>query len=253
MANVTRLSIENLRIREQHAWAISLESCSFADIRRIEFQARMTRNIDGSDHNVENQDGINLRAGCHDVIISDITGMTGDDVVALTATASQRRRRRGGELSSTHVMGNDFSKRSKNICNIIIRNVMAYPAGGCLMLRLLALDGAEIRNVTVDGIVDASPDGFHTFASVQVGEKAQIVGEPNHPYGKQSECSIFNVTFSNIISNAKRAVYIPGGLRGAVFCNVINRDPEGKVFEILSSELIHDVQFQNTQDGRSGK
>ena len=250
MANVTHLSIENLRIRESHAWAISLESCAYADIRRIEFQARMTRHIDGADQNVENQDGINLRAGCHDVLISDITGMTGDDVVALTATASQTRRRRGGELKSTQVMGNDFSSRSKNISNVIIRNVMAYPAGGCLMLRLLALDGAEIRNVTVDGIVDASPDDFHTFASVQIGEKAQIVGEPNHPYGKQHECSIFNVTFSNIISNAKMAVYIPGGLRGAAFCNVISRNPEGKPFELQSPELIHDVQFQNVQDWR---
>ena len=73
MANVHHLSIENIRIVEQHAWAISLENCSFGHLNHIEFKACMTRVIDGAEQNVENQDGINLRNGCHDVIISDIT------------------------------------------------------------------------------------------------------------------------------------------------------------------------------------
>lgn len=243
MANVDHLSIKNLRIRESHAWAISLESCAFAEIDHIEFQACMTRRIDGADHNIENQDGINLRTGCHDVIISNITGTTGDDVIALTATPSPRRRRSGGELNSTQVMSNDFSRRSKNIWNVIIRNVLAYPAGGCYILRLMALNGAEIRNVSVDGIVDTSPEDFHTVTSIQAGARIGIIGEPNLPYGEQYECSIFNVTFSNIISNATRAVYIPGGLRKCVFSNIINRNPDGKCIEIQVPELVRDVQF----------
>ena len=243
MANVDHLSIENLRIKESHAWAISLESCSYALIERIEFQACMTRRIDGADHNIENQDGVNLRAGCHDVIISNITGTTGDDVIALTATPSPMRRRSGGELNSTQVMSNDFSKRSKNIWNVIIRNVLAYPAGGCYILRLMALNGAEIRNVSVDGIVDTSPEDFHTVTSIQAGARIGIIGEPNLPYGEQYECSIFNVTFSNIISNATRAVNIPGGLRNSVFSNIIKRNPDGKCIEIQAPELVRDVQF----------
>ncbi len=241
MANADHLSIENLCIIEQHAWAISLESCSHAKISHIEFQACMTRNIDGIDQNNENQDGINLRAGCHDVIISDITGTTGDDVIALTATCSARQRRPGGSLRSTHVMSNDFSRRGKDIRNVIIRNVLAYPAGGCLMLRLLALDGAEIRNVTVDGLVDASPDDFHTRNCIQIGEG--VVGET--VYGTPSECSVFNVTFSNIISNAKQVFDVAAGLQNAAVSNVIIRDPEGKISNLRRPELVKNVSFKN--------
>lgn len=250
MANVDHLSIENLKIVEPHAWAISLESCSNAEIRKVEFRARMTRHIDGADHNNENQDGINLRAGCRDVLISDISGTTGDDVIALTAIVSPGKHA-GGLLNYTQIMPNDFSRREKDIRNVVIRNVLACPAGGCKILRLLALGGAEIHNVTVDGIVDTSPDDFHTRTSVELGAAPGLVGEPNHPYGEQSEQSIFDVAFSNVISNADRVFHIPGGLRKAVFCNIINRNSNGKGVVIRNRDLLKDVQFLNISDSSS--
>ena len=250
MANVDRLSIENLKIVEPHAWAISLESCSSAEVRQIEFRARMTRHIDGADHNNENQDGINLRAGCHDVLITDISGTTGDDVIALTAIVSPEKHA-GGQLGYTQIMPNDFSKREKDIRNVIIRNVLAYPAGGCKILRLLALGGAEIHNVSVDGIVDTSPDEFHTRTTVELGAAPGIMGEPNHPYGEQSEQSIFDVAFSNIISNADRVFHIPGGLQKAVFCNIVNRNPNGKGLVIKVPDLLKDVQTFNISASRT--
>ena len=248
IANADHVSIENLKIVEQHAWAISLESCSHAEIRGIEFCARMTRTIDGALHNNENQDGINLRAGCRDVVISNIGGTTGDDVIALTAIASPRTGHAGGELGFTEVMPNDFSKREKDIRNVIIRDVHACPAGGCKILRLLALGGAEIHGVTVDGLVDTSPDDFHTRTTVEVGAAPGIMGEPNHPYGEQAECSIFDVAFSNIISNADRVFHIPGGLQNAVIGNVINRNPGGKVLAIKNPELLENVKCFNVSD-----
>ena len=242
MAKVDHLSIENLRIVESHAWAISLEACSFAHLSRIGFQARMTRVIDGAEHNVENQDGINLRNGCHDVIISDITGTTGDDVIALTAIASQFTKRKGGELTSTHVMGNDWTKREKGIRSVIIRNVLAYPAGGCCIIRLLASDGAEVRNVAISDVVDTSPDDFHAKSAVRIGAKPGIVGEPGHPYGHQQEQSIFDVTISNVITNTVNGVYSPGGLQRAVIANVVGRSPEHRTVTVDRPDLLVDVK-----------
>lgn len=40
--------------------------------------------IDGKDEVILNQDGIDLRIGCHHIDIEDISGRTGDDMVALT-------------------------------------------------------------------------------------------------------------------------------------------------------------------------
>ena len=245
IANADHVSIENLRIVESHAWAISLEACSDAVVRGIEFRARMTRNIEGALHNNENQDGVNLRAGCRDVIISDITGTTGDDVIALTAIASPRTRHTGGELGFTEVMPNDFTRRDKDIRNVIIRDVLAHSAGGCKILRLLALGGAEIHGVTVDGIVDTSPDDFHTRTSVEVGAAPGIAGQPDSPYGVQSECSIFDVAFSDIVSNADRVFHIPGGLNNAVIANVVNRNPTGRGAVIKLPELVKNVKIFN--------
>ncbi len=245
MANVHHLSIENIRIVEQHAWAISLENCSFGHLNHIEFKACMTRVIDGAEQNVENQDGINLRNGCHDVIISDITGTTGDDVVALTCIASNLHPYVGGGLHTTHVMSNDYTNREKGIYNVIIRNVLASPAGGCCMVRLLATDGAEIRNVVIDGIVDTSPADFHSWCSILAGERTGLVGEPGYPYGNVSEECIFNISISNIISNAKSAVLIPGGLVDSSISNVSNRYKQGKTLDCRAPQLMKGVLLSN--------
>lgn len=245
MANVHHLSIEHIRIVEPHAWAISLESCSHASLNHIEFQACMTRTIDGSLHNVENQDGINLRNGCHDVIISDITGHTGDDVIALTCLASCFVPKKGGELESTHVLTNDFSRREKGIRNVIIRNVLAYPAGGCLMVRMLASDGAEIRNVAIDDIVDTSPADFHSVASIEIGMGSGLVGEPGQAYGTVEEQCIYDIVVSNVVSNASYAVRIPGGLQNSAISNIVNRNPEGKTLLRVNEELQKNVKFIN--------
>ena len=195
--------------------------------------------------NVENQDGINLRNGCHDVIISDITGTTGDDVVALTCIASNLHPYVGGGLHTTHVMSNDYTNREKGIYNVIIRNVLASPAGGCCMVRLLATDGAEIRNVVIDGIVDTSPADFHSWCSILVGERTGLVGEPGYPYGNVSEECLFDISISNIISNAKSAVFIPGGLLQSSISNVSNRYKQGKTLDCRAPQLMKDVLLSN--------
>ncbi|MBQ3815415.1 MAG: hypothetical protein II836_05110, partial [Clostridia bacterium] len=125
-ANAKNFSIENICIVESHGWGISLEACSYGRIEKIDFDARMSKEIDGMLMNMENQDGIDIRNGCHHITISDITGETGDDVIALTAIVPDKETYRpGGSLRSTHVMHNDWSRRERDIHDIIIRNVTA--------------------------------------------------------------------------------------------------------------------------------
>ena len=120
----------------------------------------MARMIDGMLQNSENQDGIDLRNGCHDIVISDITGRTGDDIVALTAIARGDKIHPGGALRTTHVMHNDWSRRDRDIHDVIIRNVLGYSGGGiCFHVRLLPVE-SKIYNIVIDGVVDSSPEGF---------------------------------------------------------------------------------------------
>ena len=152
-ANVSDFSISGVRIIRSHGWGISLEACDNGRIEKIDFDATMYKEIDGMLMNMENQDGIDLRNGCHHIIISDITGHTGDDVIALTAIASPNFRP-GGSFRSTHVMHNDWNIRERDIHDIIIRNVIAH-SYLCYTIRLLPAF-SKIYNIVIDGVIGIS-------------------------------------------------------------------------------------------------
>jgi len=239
MANVENLSIENLRIIEPHGWGISLEACSHARVEKIFFQACMCRIIDGAENNIENQDGVNLRNGCHHVLISDISGTTGDDSVALTCIVGTTFRP-GGSTCNTHVMHSDYTKRDKDIHDVIIRNITAYSASGiCCQIRLLPTNSAKIWNVLIDGVIDGAPDDLHARTSV-------LVGEGGNTYGENRNDSMNHITINNVISNCRSAILVPGYLNNSIISNVQNRNPNGKVIDAREN-AFNDVLISNVR------
>ena len=74
--NVNGLRMENLHIENQRWWAINHMFCRNVKIKDIDFFAIP---------HVNNMDGIDLRIGCNNFDIQNITGRTGDDVIAMTA------------------------------------------------------------------------------------------------------------------------------------------------------------------------
>lgn len=234
-ANVHNFSIENLRIVESHCWAISLEECAYGRVEKIDFDACMSKMIDGMRQNIENQDGIDIRNGCHDIIISDITGHTGDDLIALTAIASDEIRL-GGELRSTHVMHSDWSKRDKNIYNIIIRNVKGY-SNLCYLVRLLPAN-TKIWNVVIDGVVDTAPDGLNHFGCI-------MLGTADTAYGKNNDDGMKNITISNVISNSREAIIVGGYISDSAISNVVNRNPECPCISVRRENGLVNVVTSN--------
>ena len=235
LANVEHFSISNLRIVESHGWGISLEACSYGRVERIEFDACMSKMIDGMRQNMENQDGVDLRNGCHHITVSDITGHTGDDIVALTAIANDDGRV-GGQLCSTHVMGHDWSRRESGIHDIVIRNVVGY-SQLCFNLRLLA-SSTQIYNVVVDGIVDVPADGVEHRATVRIGERPGIYGTPLPD-------AISRITVSNVISYAQDAICIRGYFSNSTVSNVINNNPNGEAVTFGPEDTVDKVLFTN--------
>lgn len=235
LANVDNFSISGLCIKESHGWAISLEACSNGYVKDIRFDARMHKLIDGTYMNTENQDGIDLRNGCHHIVISDITGCTGDDVIALTAIASDTVYRPGGSLRSTHVMHNDWSKREKDIHDVIIRNVIAH-SYLCFTVRLLPAM-ASVYNVVIDSVIDTSPTVGNHGASV-------LLGEGNF-YGENLPNSMRNVTVSNVICHSRRAVYVKGYLSDSVISNIVNRNPECEALFVVHENGLRNVAVSN--------
>ena len=221
-ANVNNFSIENLHIKNSHGWGISLEACTDGSVKNIHFEAYMHKEIDGMENNMENQDGIDIRNGCSNIIISDITGRTGDDLIALTAIKNPHFKP-GGSLRSTHVMHNDWTKRDASIHDIIIRNVAGY-SSLCWTIRLLACD-TEIHNVIIDGVNGVVPEGVPQSAVI-------LLGEPDGAYGKCLPDGISNITISNILGNTQSVIEVKGYIKDSVINNVINKRPGGCIFEV---------------------
>lgn len=235
-ARAEHCSICGLKITEPHGWAISLEDCSHCRIEKIEFEACMAREIDGLLQNCENQDGIDLRNGCHDIIISDITGTTGDDIIALTAIAVHGRKlRESGTLDSTHIMHNDWDKRCPDIYNVTIRNIAGYPKGGCAMVRLLAVE-TKIYNVTINNVIDTSPDDFRA-------RTALLIGAVDGAYGCSFPGEHSRICATGIISNCVFPVLLLGYLENSVLSDIVNRNPEGPAIKVDHKDGLKNVQI----------
>ena len=241
LACVENFTISGITVRESHGWGISLEACAHGTVERIRFDARMCKEIDGMLQNMENQDGIDLRNGCHDITVSDITGETGDDVVALTAIATPGKYVPGGSLGSTHVMHNDWTRREAGIYNVVIRNVRAY-SSLCYLVRLLPCECC-IRNIVIDGVIDTSPDGV-LCGGIFLGEKDAI-------YGRNLPGSLKNITISNVIyNNTKRAaIRVDGYLQDSVISNVIAARTEYTVISVLREGGLKNVSVSNAVSG----
>lgn len=233
-ANVENFSISNLRIVKSHGWGISMEECAKGYVEKIDFDSCMYKEIDGMLMNMENQDGIDVRNGCHHIVISDITGHTGDDVVALTAIADTDYKP-GGSFNTTHVMHNDWTKRDRDIHDIIIKNVIAH-SHLCFTVRLLAAM-AKVYNVTIDGIIDTAPDCKATSGTLLLGDGGN--------YGEEFPDSIRNITVSNMICHSSEAISVRGYVTDAVISNVVNRNPECEVITVHMENALKNVATNN--------
>lgn len=234
-ANVENFSIDNLRIIDSHGWAISMEACAHGSIKNIHFDMCMSKWIDGMLHNMENQDGIDLRNGCHHIIISDITGRTGDDVIALTAIADDTYHP-GGSLGTTHVMHNDWSRRERNIHDIIIRNVIAH-SQLCYIVRMLPCN-AKIWNVIADGIIDTAPEDVMHMGGFTLGEK-------DTSYGKNPKDGLCNILISNVICNCTTAISVGGYLSNSKILNIINKKDASSLITVDREDGLTNVQILN--------
>lgn len=231
-ANTENFSIGNIHITESHGWGISLEECAFGYVEKICFDACMSKMIDGLRNNMENQDGVDIRNGCHHITVSDITGKTGDDVVALTAIADENYRP-GGSLCSTHVMHNDWSKRSRDIHDITIKNVTAH-SDLCWTVRLLPAN-AHIRNVRITGITDEAPENKRHWGTIILGVE--------DIYGKILPESMKNIVISDVICGGDTGIMIGDGVCDSVISNVVSAGEDAVV--IRREENAKNLKIEN--------
>jgi len=217
LAYVENFSLRNLKLKEAHSWAISLEHCAFGTIRDLEFSSEGAKWIDGKFQTLLNQDGLDLRQGCHDITIENITGHSGDDLIALTAIPLAGIH--AGELTSSMVSGHEPHGTRDDVRNIIIHNVLGRSSGHNLV-RFLNTSGIKMYTIILDGVIDVAPEGEADQAVVRIGDSNPAWGGVT-PLG-----DTYGFTISNIQGRARTMIAIHGSFSDSVISNVINYNPQ---------------------------
>ncbi len=215
--DVDGFEVTDIHCRNQRYWALNFIYCSNGVVSNIDFLAD-DRGVDenGNIYHglkrskerepiVHNADGIDLRHGCHDIKIENITGFTQDDGIALTAIKSVRK------------IPFEIEGRPYDICNIEIRNVRT--ASFWANVRLLSQGGMPIHDILIDGVYDMSKDSPH----MDGGAYGLRIGDGRILYGLRhaTEDEFYNITAKNVRSRAYRsAVHLGGKVKNLVLENV---------------------------------
>lgn len=182
--------LENFKCINLRWWAINQVCCRHGRLSNLSFFNGIR---------TQNQDGINLRIGCSDILIENITGRTGDDVVALTALPCW-------DDKYLLVEGGDI-----DIHDITIRNVRAHTSQSVVALR--NQDGAKIYRVSIENICDVGGE-YTPWGVVRIGENNYFWERPS----KLGETYEINV--SGVYSRCRGTVFVNATLKDSSIRNV---------------------------------
>ena len=211
--NTSNLTVENLSLINQRWWAITNVFVHHAVYRNIHFKADYSRVDENGVHHsdeaprnykeiyIKNADGIDLRIGCHNFLIENISGFTEDDSIALTALGGWERK-----------YGYVVEGAAPDIHDVMIRNISTDSR--CANVRLLNDNGNKLYNITIDGVTSLhTSDLYRSNSAVRIGD--MIYAQTHAELG-----DTHHITVRNIISEAEYAVSLCKGLTNSVIENV---------------------------------
>lgn len=214
IAYVDGFSLKNIKIENSHAWAISFERSRNGDLSNIRFSNSETIMVNGVEKKAFNKDGINLRHGCKYFHINDITGINGDDLIALSSLDAAPYYHNNGDINSYQVTSTKWNGPQDDTEQIFITNCQTNYAG----IAIRASDSAGIHHVYVDGIVSkARPDIPPPYGG---SPYTLLVGGGG--YGQASiPGKINNIYAMNLIGDGKTLVLVESAIADCVFMNGI--------------------------------
>lgn len=214
--NVKNFKIDGLTVRDQRWWAICFAWARQGVVSNIRFELTGKCIRGSKEYPWKNQDGIDLRVGCHDILIENISGETGDDTVALTALAFEGSRSFENLYRCRHL--------SSDIYNVQIHNINTYN-NHCAMVRLLCHNRNKIYNIDINGIVDATPDDqpLEVNDGQRTGNCVKLGDHGFRSAGEELQCKLgemSDISVSNVYSKALSAVTINCAVKNVFVRNI---------------------------------
>ena len=204
MAYVDGFKLRNVTIKNSHAWAISFERTLNADISDITFDLPEEQIVNGNKVIVHNRDGIDLRQGCKNFRISNISGNTEDDFIALSNLGVVDPKRKIGDLNSTMVTAPGWHGAQDDIEQITITNITCQSNTRAIAIR--ATDSAGVHNVYINGVIAKT-----RYNNMLVGGKG---------YGKPSLPGKINYLYTmNLIGDGQALILVEAPIADCVFMN----------------------------------
>lgn len=220
---VSGLKIENLNIRNQRYCSMVHFFCKDVCIKNINFNA-IPIAPDGR--------GIDIRMGCSNVSLENITGRTGDDFVCLTAVCAKEEEKMP-------------FKEKGDISFVKARNFLSDPSTH-FCVRLTNHDGNKIHDVDIDTVLEVS----ELAKKIRVAAVVSF-GSPLFIYKSRAEKGDdYNFTVKNIATRGKEAVVFNNSLENCKISNVhtfdtnINGVGVGYYSE-LNENHLKDVLIEN--------
>ncbi len=225
--NTEGIEISGIKCQNQRWWALDFIYCANGVLRNIDFcSCDIWVDDDGVEHHglhnvdygkilVKNSDGIDLRVGCHDFLIENITGFTEDDTVALTNL-------------------NGFEKQfgienlPTDIANVTIRHIHA--SAFCSIVRLLNQGEEKLHDITIEDVVDTSADSPNMdrgICAVRVGDAYAMYGS-RHSTAEET----YNITIDRVKSRAGNALQLAGEIGNLKYDNITAFDNGGGVLDL---------------------
>ena len=211
--NTSNLLVENLSLINQRWWAITNVFVHHATYRNIHFEADFSRiDSDGVHYPdqypttykevyVKNADGIDLRVGCHDFWIENVSGFTEDDSIALTALGGWERQ-----------YGYFIADGDADIHDVTIKSIATESY--CANVRLLNDNGFKLYNVAIDSVRSVrTPRTAHNNSAVRVGD--MVYADTHSSLG-----DTHHITVCNVVSESDIAVTVCKGLVDSSFENI---------------------------------
>lgn len=213
IAQVDGFSLKNVRIENSHAWAVSFERTHHAELSDIYLHNPEEIEIGERKVKVFNKDGIDLRQGCRNFRISNISGFTGDDFIALSSLdVKSALNPVNGSLHSTMVTRSRWYGPEDDTEQIFIRNINCESI--CRGVAIRASDSASIHHVYIEGLISGEVKG-------QGGRhNAVLIGGKG--YGALSQPGkLNNIYVMNVMTNGHSAVMLEAPAADCHFMNIL--------------------------------
>ena len=217
--NVDGFRVSGISCRNQRWWALNFIYCRNGYLGNLDFCAcDIAIDENGNEYRglirekycdvlVKNADGIDLRQGCHDILIENITGFTEDDSIALTAL--------NGKLERSFAV----EGLSPDLCNVEIRNIRT--AAFCTNVRLLNQGDIKLHDIIIDGVYDTSDDSPY----MDKGLYAVRIGD-TRLYGTRhaTEDETYNITVKNVCGRGDYVLALAGAMKNLVYFGIKAED-----------------------------